>query len=156
MTQFGIASKDNPPAGSTNVTYTVNVNEQQDQHGPCNAWHYMGPNNDRMLKLFGHVNEDRQKFIDTAKEKLTKINVPSCIKVGGTGYWDKVSEIKTQRFCQTTDETGRDMFFLGDWVIMSRYLHGDTLIYYSREGRWENKLAYKENIREWNKILGEL
>ena len=42
MTQCGVATVDNPPPGATDVFHVTDSDISEDQHGPANAWHYMG------------------------------------------------------------------------------------------------------------------
>ncbi len=148
MSQCEIATVSNPPAGSTDLLYPVQMGMKKDTHGPCNAWHYMGGKQEIMAG-FGHINDSTREFISLMEEKLPKIDSPSSIEVGPTGYWDKVGEIVAPSYAQTTDGVGRGMFFVDNIVIMQRYLKGDTLIYYSQSGHWEHTVASGTNIAEW-------
>ncbi len=152
MSQLGVASVENPPEGATDVMHITTIGVQEDSHGSCNAWHYMGGDSE-LWKMFGHINDDTRSFIETMKKILPVVDTPTSICVGWTGYWDKVGEITEPRFCQTTDKSGRGMFFVGDSIIMQRYLKGDTLIYYLRDKPWVNNTASKEQIRGWQAAL---
>ncbi len=151
MTQCGVATVDNPPPGATDVFHVTDSDTSEDQHGPANAWHYMGGARETM-KVFGHINSSTREFITFLEEKLPKITTPDCIKVGSTGYWNKVSPINVERYAQTNDETGRGMFFIGDNVLMLRYLKGDTIIWYQRD-EWRHNIAREEDIVRWREEI---
>lgn len=103
-----------------------------------------------VAKLFGHINANTRSFIKFAQETLPKISVQTSIKVGSTGYWDKVDEITAPRYAQTTDSVGRAMLFIDSDVIMERYNGGDTLIYYNRDNNiWSHSVACTEDIQGW-------
>ena len=148
MSQLGVASADNPPEGSTDPLHFSTLGEPQDRHGPCNAWDYMGGDSE-VWRMFGHENADKRAFIEILEKTLPVVESPTSIRVGWTGYWDKVGEITVPQYCQTTDEVGRGMFFIGDNVIMQRYLKGDTLIYYSRTNGWSNQMVRDEHMQVW-------
>ncbi len=111
-------------------------------HGPANAWHYTAHG-------FGHTSDTNREFIIFLQQKLPKIPTPDCIKVGNTGYWNRIEPINVQRYAQTTDETDRGMFFIGDNVLMMRYLKGDTIIWYNRDGNWSHNVSSQEDIIRW-------
>ncbi len=154
MTQYGVATVDNPPEGSTDFVQFTSLGEPEDQHGPANAWHYMGGAEPDM-RAFGHVNNDRREFITFLQEKLPTISSPDCIEVGCTGYWNRVKPIEVPRYAQTVDQVGRNMFFIGDNVLMLRYLKGDSIIWYQRDERWSHRLGSQKDIERWRKQVAK-
>ncbi len=152
MTQYGIATVCHPPEGSTSMLHSRNPGVPEDRHGPCNAWNYMGGDKADM-DSFGHINSSTRELINMMKEKLPKIETPTAIKVGSTGYWYKIGEIIAPKYAQTTDTVGRGMFFVGDVVIIQRYLRADTLIYYNRKGKWVFEVANSNDIKQWRKEI---
>lgn len=105
-------------------------------------------------KLFGHNNIKTRVYIDYFLKTLPKIQPDPLIIVGFTGYWDKMGDITAPRYAQTIDSFGRPMFFIDEHVIIQRYTISETLIYYNRTGKWENKLADSiNNINWYNKVL---
>ena len=106
------------------------------------------------MDLFGHINSSTRGLIDMIKEKLPKIKTPATIKVGNTGYWNKIGEIIAPKYAQTTDTVGRGMFFVGNVVIIQRYIRADSLVYYNRKGKWEHEFACSDDIKQWRNEIG--
>jgi len=108
-------------------------------------------------RIFGHYNNKTHEFIEMALNKLPEIQMETGIKVGFTGYWDCIDEIKSSRYGKTTDTEGRLMFFIDNHVIMQRYNGADTLIFYDRDSeRRCHSVAYDENVQLWKSKLQNL
>ncbi len=138
--------------GSTHSGFCININNANKDD--LEVWNTTIDAN--TASMLGHTNTERRGHINYFLEKLPKVDPDPNITVGCTGYWDKKGEITAPLYAQTTDSTGRPMFFIDNNVIIQRYTTTDSLVYYNRDGDWSHTFAnalmvgiWREKVLKW-------